>query len=285
MGIIKRIADNIRSREGDGEKMPLFGKRPKKESIYRKSSFMILHMVSRADLAKVLEDLVSRGIVAKEEIESSLEAIVDETSLKARAAMEAGKLLEPEKQEKLLATVKARFEEHSRDPQWKALQKRRKGIAWEKVEARLRDNPEKIWSLNQMEETGGEPDVVGYDRKTGEYVFWDLSKNIPIGRSKHCYDAKGQKQAEKQGEHPDGNAIEKAAEMGIRLLNESEYRQLHVLGRFDNWTFNWIETPDKVRITGCALAGSSCFNAEVRVFQFPAKKHDDMMGFRGSLRV
>ena len=137
------------------------------------------------------------------------------------------KELSPEQLEELLRALKARFEKNMN---------RHKGLEWAKVQEKLEANTEKLWSLNEMERTGGEPDVVGHDKKTGEYVFYDCSAESPKGRRSVCYDREGQEDKEKHGVHPEGNAVDMAAAMGIELLTEEQYRELQKLGNFDTKT-------------------------------------------------
>ena len=142
--------------------------------------------------------------------------------------------LSPEQGEELLKTLRVRFEKNMN---------RHKGLDWSKIQAKLEAHPEKLASLNAMESTGGEPDVVGYDKKTGEYIFYDCSAESPNGRRSICYDREGQQEREKKGVHPAGNAVDLAAAMGIELLNEDQYRELQKLGEFDTKTESWIQTP------------------------------------------
>src|SRR5678810_1306796 len=152
------------------------------------------------------------------------------------------KQLSAEQRGELLKTLKARFEKNMN---------RHKGVEWAKVEARLQANPEKLWSLNEMERTGGEPDVVGHDKKTGEYVFYDCSAESPKGRTSVCYDRQG---LESRKEHrPKNTAMDMAAAMGIELLTEEQYLELQKLGEFDTKTSSWIKTPADIRKLGGAL--------------------------------
>ena len=156
--------------------------------------------------------------------------------------MDTKKELSPEQREALLGVLKARFEKNT---------ERHKGIAWAKVEARLKDSTGKLWSLQEMERTGGEPDVVGRDGKTGEFIFYDCSAESPQGRRSVCYDRQG---LESRKEHrPENNALDMAAVMGIELLAEEEYRALQKLGSFDTKTSSWVRTPDEIRERGGAL--------------------------------
>jgi hypothetical protein len=183
------------------------------------------------------------------------------------------KELSPEQREELLRALKARFEKNTN---------RHKGLEWAKVQAKLEANPEKLWSLNEMERTGGEPDVVGHDKKTGEYVFYDCSAESPKGRRSVCYDREGQ---ESRKEHqPENNAIDMAAAMGIELLTEEQYRELQKLGEFDTKTSSWVQTPADIRELGGALFADRRYNT-VFVYHNSAPSYYAARGFRGSLRV
>src|SRR5512132_3059694 len=152
------------------------------------------------------------------------------------------KELSPEQREELLKALKTRFEKNMN---------RHKGVEWPKVQAKLEANTEKLWSLNEMERTGGEPDVVGHDKKTGEYVFYDCSAESPKGRRSVCYDREA---LEARKEHkPKASAVELAAAMGAALLTEEEYRGLQALGEFDTTTSSWVHTPARIRQLGGAL--------------------------------
>jgi hypothetical protein len=183
--------------------------------------------------------------------------------------------LSPEQREELLKTLKVRFEKNMN---------RHKGLEWSKIQAKLEAHPEKLSSLNAMESTGGEPDVVGYDKKTGEYIFYDCSAESPKGRRSICYDRKGQEEREKEGVHPAGNAVDLAAAMGIELLNEDQYRELQKLGEFDTKTESWIQTPTDIRKLGGALFCDRRYG-HVFVFHNSAPSFYAARGFRGSLRV
>ena len=185
------------------------------------------------------------------------------------------KELSQEQGEKLLRVLKARFEKNTN---------RHKGLEWAKVQAKLEANTEKLWSLNEMERTGGEPDVVGHDKKTGEYIFYDCSAETPKGRRKACYDREGQEKREKQGLHPGGNVIDMAAAMGIEPLTEEQYRELQKLGNFDNKTQSWLKTPPDIRELGGALFADYRFG-HVFVFHNTAPCFYSGRAFRGSLRV
>jgi hypothetical protein len=181
--------------------------------------------------------------------------------------------LSPKQIEELLRTLKARFKKNM---------SRHKGLEWAKVQARLEANPEKLWSLNEMERTGGEPDVVGQEEKTGEYVFFDCSAETPKDRTSVCYDREGW---ESRKEHrPTTAAMDMAAAMGIELLTEEQYLELQKLGEFDTKTSSWVKTPANIRKLGGALY---CDRRYDRVFvgHNGAQSYYGTRGFRGSLRV
>ena len=185
------------------------------------------------------------------------------------------KSLSPKQREELLKALKARFEKNMN---------RHKGLEWTKVQAKLEANPEKLWSLNEMERTSGEPDVVGYDKKTGEYIFYDCSAESPKGRRSVCYDREGQVAREKKGVHPAGNAIDMAATMGIELLTEEQYREMQKLGNFDEKTSSWVKTPSYIRKLGGALFMDRRYD-HVFMYHNSAPSFYSARGFRGSLRV
>jgi hypothetical protein len=181
--------------------------------------------------------------------------------------------LSQKQREPLLRALKARFEKNMN---------RHKGLDWAKVQARLQADAEKLWSLNEMERTGGEPDVVGQDKKTGEYVFYDCSPESPKGRTSVCYDREG---LESRKEHrPENTVIDMAAAMGIELLTEEEYLALQKLGQFDTKTSSWVKTPADMRKLGGALY---CDRRYGRVFvgHNGAQSYYSARGFRGWLRV
>jgi hypothetical protein len=181
--------------------------------------------------------------------------------------------LSAEQHEQLLDALKGRFEKNMN---------RHQGLAWTKVHARLEANPEKLRSLHEMERTGGEPDVVGYDQKTGEYIFYDCSAESPKGRRSVCYDREGQ---QSRKEHkPADNATDMAAAMGIELLAEDEYRELQKLGEFDTKSSSWVKTPAQIRKLGGALFCDRRYN-QVFVYHNGAESYYAARGFRGSLRV
>jgi hypothetical protein len=177
--------------------------------------------------------------------------------------------------EEILRVLKARFEKNIN---------RHKDLAWAKVQAKLDAHAEKLWSLNEMERTGGEPDVVGHDEKTGEYIFYDCSPESPKGRRSICYDHEGQEAREKQGIHPGGNALDIATAMGVELLTEEQYRELQKLGNFDTKTSSWVKTPSDIRKLGGALFVDRRFD-KVFVYHNTAPCFYQGRAFRGSLRV
>src|SRR6195256_6585103 len=183
------------------------------------------------------------------------------------------KELSSEQREELLSELKARFEKNMN---------RHKGLEWAKVQAKLEANTKKLWSLNEMERTGGEPDVVGFDKKTGEYIFYDCSAESPKGRRSVCYDRKA---LDARKEHkPGNNAIDMAAAMDIELLTEEQYRELQKLGNFDTKTSSWIITPADIRKLGGALFCDRRYD-HVFVYHNGAESYYAARGFRGSLRV
>ncbi|NOK57626.1 MAG: DUF4256 domain-containing protein [Chloroflexi bacterium AL-W] len=183
--------------------------------------------------------------------------------------------LSAEQGEALLRTLQARFEQNMH---------RHQGIEWANVQAKLEKQAEKLSSLNAMESTGGEPDVVGYDSRTGEYLFCDCSAESPTGRRSICYDGEGQQEREKKGIHPAGNAVDIAATMGIELLTEEEYRALQELESFDTKTSSWVQTPPDIRKLGGALFCDYRFG-HVFVYHNGASSFYAARGFRGALRV
>jgi hypothetical protein len=183
------------------------------------------------------------------------------------------KELSPEQHVELLRALKDRFGKNMN---------RHKGLEWAKVQAKLEVNTEKLWSLNEMEITGGEPDVVSHDEKTGEYVFCDCSVESPKGRRSLCYDREG---LESRKEHkPENNVVDMAAAMGIELLTEEQYRELQKYGKFDTTTSSWVKTPSDIRKLGGALFADRRYNT-VFVYHNSAPSYYAARGFRGSLRV
>lgn len=178
-----------------------------------------------------------------------------------------------EQAEMLLNILKTRFEKNL---------KRHEGIEWLKVQAKLEKNTEKLWPLNEMESTGGEPDVVGVDKTTGEYIFYDCSTESPSGRRSICYD---QEALDSRKEHkPKNSAIGMAAEMGIEILTEEEYRKLQKLGNFDTKTSSWVKTPAEIRKLGGALFADFRYN-HVFVYHNGAESYYAARGFRGSIKI
>ncbi len=183
------------------------------------------------------------------------------------------KEMSSQQQEELLKTLKTRFEKNVN---------RHKGVEWAKLQAKLEANTEKLWSLNVMEETGGEPDVVGFDTQTGEYIFYDCSAESPKNRRSLCYDLEAW---EARKEHkPKDNAVDMAAAMGIELLSEDQYRALQQLGNFDTKTSSWVKTPSNIRKLGGALFCDHRFDT-VFVYHNGAESYYAGRGFRGVLRV
>jgi hypothetical protein len=187
--------------------------------------------------------------------------------------VEIKKDLPPGRREELLGVLQARFEKHM---------SRHQGLQWDKVKARLEAGGKKLWSLNEMERTGGEPDVVGHDKKTGEYVFVDCSEKSPEGRTGFCYDREG---LDSRKEHkPKNNVVDLAAAMGVELLTEDSYRELQKLGNFDTKTSSWVKTPAEIRKLGGALFCDRRFG-RVFVYHNGAQSYYSGRAFRGSLRV
>ena len=187
--------------------------------------------------------------------------------------MKKKKELTPEQGEELLNILKTRFEQNL---------KRHKGLEWAKIQVKLEADMEKLWSLHEMERTGGEPDVAGYDKKTGEYIFYDCSAESPKGRRSVCYDREGQ-QSRKEYK-PENNAIDMAVAMGIELLTEAQYRALQQLGNFDAKTSSWVKTPSEIRKLGGALFADFRYG-QVFLYHNSAPSYYAARGFRGSLRV
>jgi hypothetical protein len=181
--------------------------------------------------------------------------------------------LSSEQSEELLGALKARFEKN---------RNRHKGLEWAQVLAKLEANAEKLWSLHEMEITGGEPDVVGHDKKGGEYIFYDCSAESPKGRRSLCYDREAL-ESRKEAK-PKDNATDMAAAIGIELLTEEQYRELQTLGNFDTKTSSWIKTPSNIRQLGGALFCDRRYDT-IFVYHNGAESYYAARGFRGSLRV
>src|SRR5688572_23754030 len=181
--------------------------------------------------------------------------------------------LAPEQRQELLRSLKARFEKNMN---------RHQGLEWVKVQARLEANPEKLSSLHEMERTGGEPDVVGQDNKTGEYIFYDCCAESPKGRRSICYDREA---LDARKEHkPESSAMDMAAAMGVEILSEEQYRELQELGNFDTKTSSWVKTPAEIRKLGGALFCDRRYDT-VFVYHNGAESYYAARGFRGALRV
>ena len=183
------------------------------------------------------------------------------------------KKLSPEEREELLRALKARFERNI---------DRHKNLEWSKVQAKLEANAEKLWSLHEMERTGGEPDVVGHDKKTGEYIFYDCSAESPKGRRSMCYDREALESRKEN--KPENSAMDVAAAMGVELLTEEQYRALQTFGHFDTKTSSWVTTPPDIRKLGGAIFCDRRYNT-VFVYHNGAESYYAARGFRGSLRV
>ena len=194
-------------------------------------------------------------------------------SRKAKTEMQRAKDMKAKDREELLRTLKGRFEKNMN---------RHKGLEWANVHARLEANADKLWSLNEMERTGGEPDVIGHDKNTGEYIFNDCSAESPKGRRSVCYDHEAL-EARKEFK-PKDSAMNMAAAMGIELLTEGQYRELQKLGNFDTKTSSWVKTPSAIRKLGGALFCDRRYNT-VFVYHNGAESYYAARGFRGALRV
>src|SRR6059036_122562 len=187
--------------------------------------------------------------------------------------VKTNKELSSEQREELLRALKARFEKNVN---------RHKGLEWAKVKAKLEANAEKLWLLNEMEKTGGEPDVVDHDKKADEYIFFDCSAESPKGRTSVCYDREA---LDSRKEHkPKNSAIDMAAAMGIEVLTEEQYRELQKLGNFDTKTSSWVKTPSDIRKLGGALFCDRRYNT-VFMYHNGAESYYAARAFRGSLRV
>lgn len=189
--------------------------------------------------------------------------------------MENRKKLSPEQREELLKALEARFEKNMN---------RHKSLEWDKVQAKL-DSPaggEKLWSLNEMERTGGEPDVFDLDKKTGEYIFYDCSAESPNGRRSICYDSEALES--RKANKPENNSIDMAKDMGIELLTVEQYKELQKLGNFDLKTSSWVKTPAEIRKLGGAIFCDRRYN-HVFVYHNSAESYYGVRGFRGFLRV
>lgn len=181
--------------------------------------------------------------------------------------------LPQDQSEELFKILQTRFEKNMN---------RHKGLEWSKIQSKLEKSPEKLWSLHEMEETGGEPDVVSYDKKTDEFIFYDCSTESPKGRRSVCYDPEA---LESRKQHkPRHSAVGMAAEMGVELLTEEQYRELQQLGKFDTKTSSWVATPADIRELGGAIFGDWRYGT-VFIYHNGAESYYGARGFRGSLRV
>ena len=183
--------------------------------------------------------------------------------------------LSKEQRKELLRALKSRFEKNMN---------RHKGLEWAKVQVKLEANTEKLWALNEIEASGGEPDIIGYDKELDEYLFYDCSAETPKGRRNVCYDAQGQQEREKQGIHPKGNAVGMAAAMDSEILTEEQYRELQKLGAFDEKTSSWVKTPSDIRKLGGALFADRRYG-HVFVYHNSAGSFYSSRSFRCALRV
>ena len=224
------------------------------------------------------DDPIVRGLVNGRIMDTICQSVEEPGYNEKKMNVQPEHTLTPEQTEQLLSTLHSRFAGNM---------KRHKVIEWSKVEVRLNEaSPEKLWSLNEMERTGGEPDVVGFVEETGEYEFWDFSKESPKGRRNVCFDSKGQEIAEREGYNPKGNAVDMAAAMGLGgLLNRDQYEnKLQKLGKFDKKSWSWIDTPEEIRKKGVALFAARSYDG-VLVNEGSPDSHGDLRGFRGWLRV
>lgn len=183
------------------------------------------------------------------------------------------KKLSPEQSETLLGILKTRFEKNMH---------RHQGLEWAKIQAKLEANPAKLWSLDEMELTGGEPDVVGLDQKTGEYLFYDCSAESPKGRRSFCYDHEALESRKEN--KPDNSAVQMATDIGIELLTEAQYRELQQLGKFDTKTSSWVQTPAEIRKLGGAIFCDFRYGT-VFMYHNGAESYYAARGFRGALKV
>jgi hypothetical protein len=183
------------------------------------------------------------------------------------------KVLSSEQREEILRTLRVRFDKNMN---------RHKGLEWPAIQSKLENNIEKLWSLNEMERTGGEPDLAGFDKLTGEYIFYDCSAESPKGRRSYCYDHEA---LESRKEHkPENNAVDVAASMGIELLTEEQYRELQKLGSFDTKTSSWLKTPAEIRKHGGAIFGDFRYG-KVFMYHNGADSYYASRGFRGLVRI
>jgi len=187
--------------------------------------------------------------------------------------MSTNKELSPEHSEELLRTLRARFENHMN---------RHKELEWPNIQSKLETHSEKLWSLHEMERTGGEPDVVGYDREMDDYIFFDCSAETPSGRRSLCYDREALESRKKN--KPENSAMEMAAVLGVQLLTEQQYRELQTFGDFDTKTSSWLKTPSDIRKLGGAIFGDFRYG-KVFIYHNGADSYYAARGFRSSLKV
>lgn len=183
--------------------------------------------------------------------------------------------LSDEEKRNLLSILQARFKKNSH---------RHNELRWQDLQGKLESNAGKLWSLNEMERTGGEPDVIGYDRRTDEYIFADCSPESPKGRRSICYDQEGQDEREKNGVYPQGNAVGMAAAFGIELLSEEQYKELQKIGKFDSKTSSWLKTPADIRNEGGAIFADFRYG-HVFIYHNSAPSFYSSRGFRGILKI
>jgi hypothetical protein len=225
-------------------------------------------------LVSELRVLISNGREAKEQaVERPWKQRPMKQSRKENLEMQRVKEMKTKQREELLKIINNRFEKNM---------DRHKNLDRAKALAKLEANPEKLWSLNEMERTGGEPDVVGYDKKTGEYIYYDCSAETPKGRRNVCYD-RDALESRKEFK-PKDTAMDMAAEIGIEILTEEQYRELQNLGNFDTKTSSWLKTPSEIRKLGGAIFADRRYN-HVFVYHNGASSYYGVRGFRGSLRV
>jgi hypothetical protein len=225
-------------------------------------------------LVSELRVLISNGREAKEQaVERPWKQRPMKQSRKENLEMQRVKEMKTKQREELLKIINNRFEKNM---------DRHKNLDRAKALAKLEANPEKLWSLNEMERTGGEPDVVGYDKKTGEYIYYDCSAETPKGRRNVCYDRDALESRKEV--KPKDTAMDMAAEIGIEILTEEQYRELQNLGNFDTKTSSWLKTPSEIRKLGGAIFADRRYN-HVFVYHNGASSYYGVRGFRGSLRV
>ena len=289
MGLAKAAAEIVKRRlkkdknTSENQEEAIDNKSLSSGSPYRVAPLQVYDL-SRSDLEQVLHGLIDKGLVSAEDVNSQVDKVRDDVKIKLNNAARVDGLLNEQQKNVLLTKVKARL-----NPSFA----KKNGIEWAKVQERLEANPEKLWSLNEMERTGGEPEVVRFNKKTNEYTFMDCSKESPAGRRLVCYDRAAQESAEYLGYRVNGNAVDMAREMGIELLSESDYHFfLQEMGRFDLDSLSWLRTPDGIREEGEALIGTlknipktPSYITGLRLLRFEATSRAENIGFRGKLVV